>query len=94
VPTLGDGILLALVGPVAGIGSTLIVRAYRSAPPGRVGVLEYTMMLWAILWSVLVFGEAPSWAELGGAALIAASGAYALLRAGSDAVVAPVDDER
>jgi len=94
MPTLRDGLLLALVGPVAGIGSTLIVRAYRSAPPGRVGVLEYTMMLWAILWSVLVFGEAPSWAELAGASLIAASGAYALLRAGSDAVAPPAGDER
>ena len=40
VPTLHDAALLALCGPVAGIGSTLIVFAYRNAGPGAIGVLE------------------------------------------------------
>ena len=37
MPAGEDFLLLALCGPIAGIGSTLIVYAYRSAGPGRIG---------------------------------------------------------
>ena len=81
VPTLHDAALLALCGPVAGIGSTLIVFAYRNAGPGAIGVLEYTAMLWAILWGYVVFDSLPTPLTLAGAALIIASGVFAATRA-------------
>jgi drug/metabolite transporter (DMT)-like permease len=81
VPSGEDFLLLALCGPIAGIGSTLIVYAYRSAGPGRIGVLEYSAMLWAVLWGFVVFGDLPTPWTLAGAILIAGSGAYAVLRA-------------
>lgn len=80
MPTLPDAALLALCGPVAGIGSTLIVYAYRSASPGGIAVIEYTSMLWAVLWGFLVFGDVPGAATLIGAVLIIASGVYAITR--------------
>lgn len=80
MPTPIDAALLALCGPVAGIGSTLIVYAYRSAAPGGIAVIEYTSMLWAILWGFVVFGDIPDAATLAGAALIIASGVYAITR--------------
>lgn len=80
MPSGEDFLLLALCGPIAGIGSTLIVYAYRSAGPGRIGVLEYSAMLWAVLWGFAVFGDLPTRWTLVGALLIAASGAYAVVR--------------
>lgn len=81
MPSGEDFLLLALCGPIAGIGSTLIVYAYRTAGPGRIGVLEYSAMLWAVVWGLVVFGDLPTPWTLLGALLIAASGAYAVLRA-------------
>lgn len=85
VPTWHELLLLALCGPVAAIGSTLLVFAYRTAGPGAVGVLEYTAMLWAVLWGWLVFDSLPTAATLAGAALIVASGIYAITRAAPSA---------
>ena len=84
VPTLRDALLLGFCGVIAGIGSTLIVGAYRSAGAGTIGTLEYTAMLWAILWGWIIFGDLPTLATLAGAALIIASGVYAITRPAPD----------
>ena len=80
LPTLHDGLLLAACGPIAAFGSTLIVYAYRSAQPGAVAALEYVMMLWAVIWGFLIFGDLPTPLTIVGAALIIASGIYAVTR--------------
>ena len=79
-PSLDDALLLGFCGLIAGVGNSLIVYAYRTAGPGAIGALEYTAMLWAILWGWTFFGSLPTPATLAGAALIVASGAYALTR--------------
>ena len=83
-PTLHDGLLLAACGPIAAFGSTLIVYAYRSAQPGAVAALEYVMMLWAVIWGFLIFGDLPTLLTIVGAALITASGIYAVTRPAPD----------
>lgn len=81
MPTLDDAALLGACGLIAVIGNTLIVFAYRSAGPGAIGALEYTAMLWAVLWGWVFFGNLPTPLTLAGAALIVASGLYAVTRA-------------
>ena len=80
MPSLQDAALLGVCGLIAGIGSTLIVFAYRTAGPGAIGALEYTAMLWAVLWGWVFFGNLPTPLTLAGAALIVASGLYAVTR--------------
>ena len=80
IPTLHDGLLLAACGPIAAFGSTLIVFAYRSTQPGAVAALEYVMMLWAVIWGFFIFGDLPTVLTIIGAALIIASGIYAVTR--------------
>ena len=80
VPTVEDAALLGVCGLIAGVGSTLIVFAYRTAGPGSIGALEYSAMLWAVLWGWAFFGDLPTPATLAGAALIIASGIYAVTR--------------
>lgn len=81
VPTAPDLLLLALCGPIAVAGTVMMTKAYRDAPPGAVTTVEYTLLLWAVLWGFLFFAEIPSPATIVGAALIVASGAYAMTRA-------------
>ena len=80
VPTVEDAALLGVCGLIAGVGSTLIVFAYRTAGPGSIGALEYSAMLWAVLWGWAFFGDLPTPATLAGAVLIIASGIYAVTR--------------
>lgn len=74
-------VLLLLTGPIAVGGTTLLTKAYREAPPGAVTVIEYTTLIWATLWGLAFFGEAPDAWTLVGAVLIIASGAFAMTRA-------------
>lgn len=80
VPTVHDAALLGVCGLIAVLGNTLIVFAYRTAGPGTIGALEYSAMLWAILWGWLFFGDLPTPLTLVGGALIIASGVYAITR--------------
>ncbi len=72
--------LMAACGPIAVVGTTLLAKAYREAPPSAVVPLEYTLLLWAILWGFLFFGEVPTLPTLIGAILIVAAGIFAMTR--------------
>ena len=74
-------VLMILTGPIAVGGTVLLTKPYREAPPGAVTTIEYTLLLWAALWGFVFFGEVPGPATVIGAALIVASGAYAMTRA-------------
>lgn len=50
------------------------MSGFRYAPAYLVGALEYTGLIWAILFGWSFFNDFPSLAVLGGAALIVASG--------------------
>ncbi|MEX0921435.1 MAG: DMT family transporter [Rhodovibrionaceae bacterium] len=72
---------LYLVMAVAGtLGITLISQAFRLGPAAVVAPFEYSILLWASLLGWLVWQELPDlWTYLG-AAVIAASGSYIVLR--------------
>lgn len=74
-------VLMILTGPIAVGGTVLLTKPYREAPPGAVTTIEYTLLLWAALWGFVFFDEVPGPATIVGAALIVASGAYAMTRA-------------
>jgi drug/metabolite transporter (DMT)-like permease len=80
VPSSRDLLLLALCGPIAAFGTTLLSNAYRAAG-SRMAPFEYSAMLSAIVWGYVVFGDRPDAIALGGAAIIVASGSYAITRA-------------
>jgi len=41
---------------------------------------QYSMILWAIMFGLVVFGDVPSWQTIAGAALIIGAGIYIFLR--------------
>jgi drug/metabolite transporter (DMT)-like permease len=79
VPSARDLALFAACGPIAALASTLLASAYRTAG-SVVAPFEFTALVWATAWGVLVWGDVPGTGEILGAAIIVASGAYALSR--------------
>lgn len=73
-PSAPDLFLLALLGIVAMLAHLLIARSLKLADAATVAPLQYTLLLWAIVFGWLIFSDTPEAAILGGAALITASG--------------------
>lgn len=74
---------LGMIGIIAAFGfvaSLFIISAYRSAEAVIVAPMQYSQMIWAALFGVLIFDETPDQMTLIGAAVIMASGLYIVLR--------------
>jgi drug/metabolite transporter (DMT)-like permease len=79
-PSLGDAALLIGTGILGGIGQITMTNAYRYAPAAVVGALSYTSILWASLFGLLFFDQAPGLPVILGASLVIAAGIYILYR--------------
>jgi drug/metabolite transporter (DMT)-like permease len=79
-PTPGDLWVFLLVGVVGGFGQFFLNQAFRYGEVSLLAPIEYTALLWAILFGFLLWDELPSWPVLGGAALIIASSLYIIHR--------------
>jgi len=74
---------LGLITGVAILGFAamlLMIQAYRRAEAALVAPMQYSQMLWAVFYGVLVFDEWPDLWTLAGAGVIIASGLYIVLR--------------
>lgn len=78
LPTLADGLLIAVCGVVAAIGTLFLTAAYRVAKSSTVTPFEYTGILWAPLWGFLFFAEVPKFTTFAGAAIILVAGLIAM----------------
>ncbi|NIX78054.1 DMT family transporter [Microvirga terricola] len=58
------------MGVLGVVGHVLLVTAYAKAEAARLAPLEYTALIWAAGIGYGVFSEIPTWATLGGGALI------------------------
>lgn len=80
-PGVVDLMLLAVVGIVAMSAHLCLNRSLKLADAAVVTPFQYTLLIWAILFGYLFFGDYPRPAMLLGAAIIVASGLF-LLAAG------------
>lgn len=83
VRSMGDLGLLALLGIVAMGAHILVNRALKLADAAAVAPLQYTLLLWAVIFGWLFFGDIPSATLTIGAALIVLSGLYIFFRENS-----------
>ncbi len=74
---LGGLATMALLGFCGGL---LHISAYRSGSAVVVAPMQYSQLLWAVLYGALVFGETPNWSTGVGAAVIILSGVYVVFR--------------
>ncbi|MGY9048289.1 MAG: DMT family transporter [Rhodobacterales bacterium] len=76
---------LALNATMAVLGftaSVIIIYAYKAAEAVIVAPMQYSQILWATVFGVLLFDEIPDALTLVGAGIIIASGVYIVLREG------------
>ena len=75
VPMAGEVLLkLCFIGVLSVIGQTLMIQAYRSSEAQFVAPMQYSQMLWALIYGALIFNEAPDRTVLLGSAVIVCSG--------------------
>lgn len=72
--------LLALLGIVAMTAHVLVNRALKLADAATVAPLQYTLLLWAVIFGWLIFGDVPQLSIVIGAGLIVLSGLYIFFR--------------
>lgn len=70
----------AIIAILALIGTSLLIQAYRQAPAALVAPMQYSQIMWATLFGLLLFDEHLSWSTVLGAGLIMLSGIYIVLR--------------
>ncbi len=79
-PSLPDLGLFAVAGCISIAAALGVNRSLKLAPASVVTPYQYTMIIWAVIFGYVVFGDVPSVAMLAGAAVIILAGLYIFLR--------------
>ncbi|GGE37067.1 membrane protein [Primorskyibacter flagellatus] len=71
---------VALIALLAFCAMSCIILAYRHAEAALIAPMQYSQILWALIFGALLFGEIPSGTTLIGAGIVIASGLYIVFR--------------
>ena len=79
-PSFGSLGLFALAGAISVSALMCVNRSLKLAPASVVVPYQYSMIVWAVMFGYVVFGDVPQVATIIGAAIIIAAGIYIFLR--------------
>lgn len=79
-PPLHDLGLFFLAGLISVCALLCVNRSLKLAPASEVVPYQYSMIIWAVIFGLVVFGDVPTWATLIGSLVIIAAGLYIFLR--------------
>src|SRR6267378_8645500 len=79
-PSLGSLFLFAAAGCISVAALLCVNRSLKLAPASVVVPYQYSMIVWAVMFGYVVFGDVPQVATLAGAAIIIGAGLYIFLR--------------
>ncbi|MEP1352781.1 MAG: DMT family transporter [Tateyamaria sp.] len=68
--------LLCLIGAVGTAGQLMLIRALSMAEAGLLAPFNYTGLIFAVIWGLVLFGEVPDAFTMLGALVIAGAGIY------------------
>jgi len=71
---------MLLLGCVACAANLMMTRALKALPASTLAPLQYTLLLWAVIFGYLFFGDVPDLQLAIGCAVIVAAGALLLRR--------------
>jgi drug/metabolite transporter (DMT)-like permease len=80
LPSLDDLGLVALSGLLIGTAQFVMLQAFRRATAASVAPMQYTTMVWAIVYGMVLFGDHVQPVLLAGAAIVIASSLYIMHR--------------
>jgi drug/metabolite transporter (DMT)-like permease len=79
-PSFGSLVLFAAAGCISVSALLCVNRSLKLAPASVVVPYQYSMIVWAVAFGYVVFGDVPSAATIVGAAVIIGAGFYIFLR--------------
>ena len=79
-PTGFDAMLLFGHGLFAGSAMILFINAYRLAETNFVAPFEYSAMIWAVIYGIVLFGDFPDFWTWVGAGIVVIAGILMILR--------------
>jgi drug/metabolite transporter (DMT)-like permease len=79
-PSAGSLVLFAAAGCISVSALLCVNRSLKLAPASVVVPYQYSMIVWAVMFGYVVFGDVPSPATILGAAIIIGAGFYIFLR--------------
>jgi drug/metabolite transporter (DMT)-like permease len=79
-PSLSSLALFAVAGCISVSALLCVNRSLKLAPASVVVPYQYSMIIWAVLFGLVVFGDVPQAATIVGAAIIIGAGLYIFLR--------------
>jgi len=79
-PSAGSLVMFAAAGVISISALLCVNRSLKLAPASVVVPYQYSMIVWAVMFGVIVFGDVPSPATILGAAIIIGAGLYIFLR--------------
>src|SRR5258707_5333695 len=79
-PSAGSLALFAAAGITSVAALLCVNRSLKLAPASVVVPYQYSMIVWAVIFGLIVFGDVPSWQTIIGAAIIIGAGLYIFLR--------------
>lgn len=79
-PDLPGFFMLCLLGIVSMVAYLFVNRSLKLAPASAVAPYHYTLIVWAVIFGYLFFGEIPKATTLLGAAIIVGAGVFLFLR--------------
>jgi drug/metabolite transporter (DMT)-like permease len=79
-PTPEHWILFIVAGVAGSFGQFFLNQAFRYAEASLIAPLDYTGMVWAILFGFWIWGDVPTWVVLAGVAVVICSSFYIVRR--------------
>ena len=79
-PTLPQLALLAAIGVLSAIAQLCNIYGFRAAEVSAIAPLDYTRLIWAIAFGVILFGEWPGTHVYAGAMIIVCAGVFTMYR--------------
>jgi drug/metabolite transporter (DMT)-like permease len=79
-PSAGSLVLFAAAGCISVSALFCVNRSLKLAPASVVVPYQYSMIVWAVMFGLAVFGDVPSWNTIVGVTIIIGAGLYIFLR--------------
>ncbi|WP_338719716.1 DMT family transporter [Devosia sp. XK-2] len=67
------GVLLG-IGLLGGMGGLLLIQASKQTPANLIAPVQYSQLIWAILFGAVFFGEYPDWIAIVGMVIVVGAG--------------------
>ena len=74
VPSFHQLAVLLGIGLLGGVGGLLVIQASKQTPANLIAPVQYSQLIWAILFGAMFFGEYPDWVAIVGMLIVVGAG--------------------